>query len=123
MRGQALVEFAIITPILLMLILGGAGVGLLLLNRMELQHAAQEAATSGAIAGGCSGALGVVPRILGSEPDDKACEEVGQIVEVTLSRRSATIVPLVPLPEFVTVTARALVRPEPSASPSASPEP
>ena len=116
MRGQALVEFAIILPILLMLMLGGAGVGLLILNRMTLQHAAQEAAIAGADQGGCSGALGAVPQVLGYEPDSKACEERGQLVEVTLTQSVARIAPIA-LPAEVTVVARAIVRPEPSASP------
>lgn len=117
MKGQALVEFAIVTPVMLLIILGGVSVGLLLLNRTELQHAAQEAAVSGAMEGGCAGALGVVPQILGYEPDEKSCDETGQIVEVTLTNEVSRISPL-PLPDSITVSARAMLRESPAPEPS-----
>ena len=103
---------------MLLIILGGVGVGLLMLSRMELQHAAQEAAVAGAQQGGCSSALGRVPQILGYEPDQKSCETTGQIVEVSLTQAVTSVSPL-PLPTSLTVSARATIResPEPSASP------
>lgn len=116
--GQALVEFALVTPLLLFIILGGTAVGLLVVNRVELQHAAQEAAVAGAQKNGCTGALGAVPQVLGYEPDDKSCRETGQIVEVTLFQRSQRLAPI-PIPD-ITVTGRAVIREvEPSASPEA----
>lgn len=125
MKGQALVEFALITPILLVLMLGGLSVGLLVLDRIVLTHAAQEAAVWGAShAGDCSGALARVPQVLGRQPDSKVCDRFGQVIEVTLSDDRPVLAPLVPLPTSVTVTARAMVREEtPSASPTSTPSP
>lgn len=115
-RGQVLVEFAIITPILLLLLLGGIAIGLLVLSRIELQHAAQEAAIGGAQKNGCTGALGLVPQVLGHEPDDKSCRETGNVVEVTLFEGGVGFTPF-PLPG-ITVVGRAVLRePVPSASP------
>jgi len=123
-RGQALVEFALVLPIILFVIVGGLGLGLILLNRMQLLHAAQEAAVVGATQGGCQSALGVVPRVLGYEPAGKECAEQGQMVEVTLSNPQQTLMPF--LPENITVSARAVIRedtPSPTASASASASP
>ncbi len=113
MRGQALVEFAIILPLMLVVILGGIGVGLLLLERMQLQHTANVVATFAATSN-CAGALGRVPQVLGHEPDAKSCDVRGQLVEVTLRDSFRMIVPLVPLPSTIVVDARALVEPTPS---------
>lgn len=112
-KGQALVEFALVTPLLLLILLGGVGVGLLVVNRIELLHAAQEAAISGAQQNGCTGALGRVPQILGYEPDKKSCEVQGQVVEVTLTQSTDRLTPI-PMPD-ITVIGRAVLRePEPS---------
>lgn len=40
-RGQAIVEFAIVTPILLLLFIGGAEIGLAMLNTSRVQNAAE----------------------------------------------------------------------------------
>lgn len=120
MKGQALVELALVTPLILILILGGAGVGFLLLERMVLTHTAQEVAIWAA-QNECAGALGRVPQILGHEPDVKTCDVQGQMVEVFLRDAAPIVVPLVPLPTSVEVSARALIRDSPAPSPSASP--
>ncbi|HXS47577.1 MAG TPA: TadE family protein [Solirubrobacterales bacterium] len=117
-RGQALLELALVTPLILLIMLGGIGVGLLVLTRIELQHAAQEAAIAGASNGGCASALGIVPQVLGYAPDDKECSEAGQLVEVTLSESVAEIAPMIPLPRTITVVGRAVVRESPAPEPS-----
>jgi hypothetical protein len=116
-RGQALIEFALVLPILLMLIVGGAGVGLLILNRMILQQAANELAIE-ASATDCSAAMNRTDEVLGYQPDSAACDEQGQLFTVTLSHSWPALIPL--LPETVAVQGRALKRADPPApSPSA----
>ncbi len=89
MKGQVLVEFAAVTPILLLLILGVFQVGLALLTSLELQHAAQQAA----IAGDCPTALETVSLIYGSIPDDAECAESGGILRVTVTDAAPIIGP------------------------------
>jgi Flp pilus assembly protein TadG len=113
-RGQALVEFALILPLLLLLILGGLQVGLALLTRMELVHAATEGAYAGASEPSqprrCDTALEVLAEVYGRALDDAACvPAVGQYLEL----RASVDVPLfIPGPDHwtITVTERAVIR-------------
>ena len=89
MRGQALVEMALITPILLLLVLGVFQVGLAMLTQMELQHAAQQAATTGA----CDVAVDTVPLIYGSVPDSVECTEPDGIIRITVTDAAPIIGP------------------------------
>ncbi len=116
-RGQALVEFALVTPLFLLLMLGGIGYGLLIMQRMDLLHTAQRAVVY-ASETTCAGALGKVPQLYGSEPDFKDCTVTGQVVEVTLRDGIIFTLPIVPMPSSLTVTARSMVAPDPSASAS-----
>ncbi len=106
-RGQALAEFALVLPLLLALIVGGAGVGILLIHRLELTHAAQEVATEAAIQN-CDEALAKVNALLGYQPDTATCDTRGQLVVVDLAHTFPAIVPF--LPDTIHVTARAILR-------------
>jgi hypothetical protein len=107
MRGQALVEFALVLPILLMLIVGGAGVGLLLIHRMEIQHAAQEVAVEAGQTN-CTVALLQVDEVLGYQPDATSCDIAGQFATVRVTQGFPSLVPF--LPETISIEARAIVR-------------
>ena len=94
-KAQALVEFAIVLPILLMLVVGCAGLGLLLIGRMQLQAAANEAAVAGAQAS-CTVALSRVPELLGHTPQEASCDVGGGITAVTLGDPFPVLVPGLP---------------------------
>lgn len=105
--GQALVEFALILPIFLLLILGGVGVHLLLLHRQELQAAAYETAFAVADAeGDCSIAEARMRQLLDA-PVELVCSP-GEIVTIEATGTYAAILPM--LPERIHVTARAVRR-------------
>jgi hypothetical protein len=109
-----MVEFALILPLLLLLILGGLQVGLALLTRMELVHAASEAAIAGASTPApprrCPTALAVLAEVYGRDPDDARC--------TPSARRQLEVRAVVNLPLFIpgpdhwtiVVTERAAIR-------------
>jgi Flp pilus assembly protein TadG len=105
--GQALAEFALVLPLLLALIVGGAGVGILLIHRSQLQHVAQEIATEAA-SQNCDEALTKVDAILGYHPDAASCDTTGQIVTVQVVHGFEPLVPF--LPDTIHVEARAILR-------------
>lgn len=111
-RGQALVETALVLPILLVLILGTFQVGLLLGLRDNLAHAAREAAIAGCPADE------LVTQLLGFTPESVECSVTEGITAVIVSDSAARVSPF-----FgglaVTVTGRAVER-EPDATPSAA---
>lgn len=113
-RGQALVEFALILPILLLLVLGGLGVGLVEIQRYQLTHAAAEGAIAGANdhdpSTRCASALGAAVAVLGHEPTDKSCT-TDSLVSVRLVMDVPVVVPFLPSPWRVSVIERAEVRP------------
>lgn len=111
MRGQALVEFALILPIILFLALGVIQVGIAMTLRMELVHATAEAARLGAVAEAerCEAALDGLAAILGRDPDHVGCTEAGGLLSVT-----AELHPVGYLPGLdswtISVTQRAAIR-------------
>ncbi|HLA65193.1 MAG TPA: TadE family protein [Candidatus Saccharimonadales bacterium] len=97
--GQALVEFALILPIFLMLMLGGLQVGLALMVRYELVHAAIDGADAGARdidpLTRCDTALAVLASDYGRVPDNDSCT-AGSSIEVTAAVDLPLLVPLGP---------------------------
>lgn len=114
-RGAAALEFALVLPLLLLLILGGIDYGLFINDSMVVRDAARNAARAGALghfasqvgcgldpldqvacsaAGGASGATGV-PSVLVVGPDDWVRGEP-LVVCVELDERAA--IGFVPLP-------------------------
>lgn len=82
-----MVEFALILPLLLLLILGVFAVGVFEIRSIQLTHAAIEGATAGAGNPGhsCGLAIETARKVYGSAPDDSSCDVRGQMIEVTLS--------------------------------------
>jgi uncharacterized protein YacL len=107
MRGQALVEFALILPIMMLILLGSMGLGLTILHREQMQHAANEIAIAAA-SETCVPAMTKLDKILGYTPDESSCIVTGQIVEVRVSSSWPALLPM--LPETIGVSARAVVR-------------
>lgn len=105
--GQALVEFALVTPILLLMILGLVGVGLLVTDRTLLIHAAQEAAVAGAMdeAQACVVAEATAEEIYPGILTTADCAVRGTYIEVTVGHDIAW-----PIQFDVTVTATAVRR-------------
>ena len=90
MRGQALVEMALATPILLLLLVGVFAVGAASVQRMQLVHAAIEAADAGAREPSqpkrCDTALAALAAVYGRNPQDARCvPSVGNAIEVSAS--------------------------------------
>jgi hypothetical protein len=94
-------------PILLAIIMGGTGIGLLLIHRMQLQHAAQEVAVAAAQTD-CNAGAARADVLLGYRPDTLACGVQGQTVTVQMGHSYPAIVPF--LPEHIDVEARAVQR-------------
>lgn len=113
-RGQAIVEFALILPLLLLLILGSLQVGVALMVRSELSHAVREAAVAGATAASqperCPAALAALVTVFGRDPETAHCTPAtGNAIEVS----AAVDLPLfIPGPDVwrISVTERAIIR-------------
>jgi hypothetical protein len=86
-RGQALVETALVLPILLTLFLGILWVGYLGVMRLQLIHAATEGATAGAMNPGnsCGFAIESARKIYGLPLDEATCTEQGQMLELSIA--------------------------------------
>jgi hypothetical protein len=107
-KGQAMVEFALILPILMVILLGIIGSGLTILHREQMQHAANEIAIAAATET-CPPAMAKLSQILGYTPDESSCDVTGQIVEVRVVNGWSALLPM--LPETISVSARAVLRP------------
>jgi hypothetical protein len=105
--GQVLIEFALVLPLFLFIVVGGLGLGITLVNRMQLQHAAQEVAVEAATVN-CTEALTRADALLGYQPQTATCDVSGQMVTVNLAHSFAALLPF--LPESISVTARAVQR-------------
>lgn len=118
-RAQALAEFAIVTPLLVLLLLGAFDVGTLVLERFIAQGAAQTVADLAA-----AGFLEDDPRITGTAEDgcpggswDLTYDDPLVSVEMTCPHLSPTSL----LPDAFTVAASAVSREE--VTPSDTPAP
>jgi Flp pilus assembly protein TadG len=84
-RGQALVEFALILPLLLLLTLGSFQVGVALMARYELGHAVTESAIVGATEPAqpqrCDAALAALAEVYG--PDRSDCTATDLTITVS----------------------------------------
>jgi len=110
--GQALLEAALTLPILLFVLLGGISIGLIVLDRYELQHAATEGAIAGAGSRSqrCANATSVAIRVLGRRPGSTSCVVRSRIVELTVAEDLPIYVPALSNPFPIRVTARAALR-------------
>jgi Flp pilus assembly protein TadG len=112
MRGQALLEAALVLPILLFVFLGGISIGLIVLDKYELQHAATEGAIVGASSPSerCANAKEAAIRVLGRRPGSISCNTRARIVELTLAEALPIVIPVLENPFPIRVTGRAAIR-------------
>lgn len=107
MRGQAAVEFAILLPVMLTLLVGSLISGLAIIERIELQHVVQQAATHGAGAPEpCVAALEAVQRLSG--PPGASCELIDDIITVSAIGAEYSI-PFLPTVLIVEADASAII--------------
>jgi hypothetical protein len=85
-KGQAMIEMALMLPILLVLILGIVWVGMAQLMSLRLAHAAAEGAIAGASNSGdsCGVAISRANQVYGLPLDEATCQLTGQLLEVQL---------------------------------------
>lgn len=115
MRGQALVEFALVLPILLLLLLGSMQVGVALLVRYQLEHAVSEAAIAGATAASqperCPAALAALAEVYRGSIQDAACvPSSGTAIQVTARVDLLLFIPAPTDHWSIEATGRAIVR-------------
>lgn len=106
-RGQALVEFALVLPLLLLVIVGGLGLGLTLVQRLQLEHAAAELATFAASTG-CAEALNRADDLLSPSVTLVRCEATPELVTFTVGQAWRAIDPF--SPEWIVVQSQAIPR-------------
>jgi Flp pilus assembly protein TadG len=98
--GQAMAEFALILPILLILILGTFQVGIALLMQTQLTHAAQQGASAGAneqaVPRRCTVAQDTARTVYGRVPSGTQCSQPGNVVELTISDMAPIVSPFGP---------------------------
>jgi Flp pilus assembly protein TadG len=101
---------ALITPILLLLIVGMFQVGLALMTSLMLTHAAQQGATVGAndpaVPQRCDTAIATAETVYASSIDDAQCTQPGNVVTLTLTDTVPAVSPFGPW--TVNVTAKAV---------------
>lgn len=87
-RGAAVVEFALILPLLLLLVLGGMDYGFYLNDTLAVRDAARNAARSGVV-----GNFASVPGCAGSPLQQVACSAAEGASGATGSPRARAVVP------------------------------
>jgi hypothetical protein len=85
-RGVSLVEFALVAPVFIVLVLGLFLVGIVVMNQIQLTNAAREGARAAAVCGGPSrNAQPVVPTL----PDGHTSCDSGQLITYINGRLNA----------------------------------
>lgn len=112
--GQASVEFALVVPLLLVVMLGIAQVGLVARDQVGVVHAAREAARAAAVDPDPARAAEAARAVLAdAEVQVGPRPGVGEPIEVEVRYRSATSLPIVgPLVPDPLLSARAVMRVE-----------
>lgn len=109
-RGQAMVEFALVTPMLIAMFAVGLSLMILMVDAGDLHHWTREAAIAAASQPNppdrCPQAQSTIDRIAGQHIEITDCSANGQIVEVTAFKDFGLTFAPFPL----TVTERAAVR-------------
>jgi Flp pilus assembly protein TadG len=99
-QGVVMIEFALVTPILLLLIVGVFQVGLALLTSLTLTHAAQQGATAGAnepaVPRRCNTAIATAETVYSSDLEDAQCSQPGNVVTLTLTDTVPMVSPFGP---------------------------
>lgn len=95
-RGQATVEFALLLPLVLAVLLGIVQAGLVVRDQVAVVHAAREAARAAAVDPDPRRAVAAARRVLaGARVEVHDRGPVGEPVRVTVAYRSPTDLPLV----------------------------
>jgi Flp pilus assembly protein TadG len=116
MRGQALVEFALVTPLLLLIMLGGVQVGLGVIHLMRLEHAVMEGVIAGASeeqpSQRCDVAELVTIKVLRHVPTSMQCSltNPGNLLTIEAHDDLTLIVPLFTDIWTISATESAVVR-------------
>lgn len=71
-RGSAVVEFALVVPLVLVVLLGAVEIALVARAQLEVSHAAREGAREAAASADPSRAVGVVRTVLGPDAGSRA---------------------------------------------------
>ena len=93
-EGQSTLEFAMVVPIVIILILAASQIGITVYSRMQLQQAAREAARIMSTTGNKRLAAETVRSICGEdaeiiiEPGNPSQRRLGDIITVTVSSRT-----------------------------------
>jgi hypothetical protein len=123
-RGQALVEAAVVMPLLLFVVMAGVALAIILFDRQSVAHAAQEGAIMGAQSSGdrCADALDAYRAVLGRSVASESCSDDNTLVELDLTDQVPLPVPFLDRGTWpVRVIERGAIRATPAPSPSPSP--
>jgi Flp pilus assembly protein TadG len=97
-RGQAVVEFAIALPLVVVLVLGVVQVAVIVRDQLAIELAAREGARAAAVSASPASAAGAAAEAAtGLEPIDTATTVGPSTVTVTVSHTTRTRVPLLGL--------------------------
>jgi Flp pilus assembly protein TadG len=94
-RGQAVVELALVLPLVCMLALGIVQVGLIVIDQLAVHHAAREAARAAAVSATPSASARRAVTRFGMSPSEVVVTATSTAVDVTIRVRSPTDVPFV----------------------------
>lgn len=95
-RGQATVEFAVVLPIVAVLVLGIVQLVVVARDQLAVELAAREGARAASVsASPHTAAITAAVGAVTLEPLDVAVAEIGTLVSVTVRHRSETNVPLI----------------------------
>jgi Flp pilus assembly protein TadG len=95
-RGQATVELALLLPLVVIALLAVVQVGLVVRDQLSVVHAAREAVRVASVDPDSAHVRDAVGRVVhGASVEISARGRVGDTIEVTVSRRSLTNLPLV----------------------------
>lgn len=113
--AQALVEFAIVLPIILVLLVGIFAVGIGMKHYNDLAHATTQAADAGADSRGrprqCRIAGTVADEVFGADVRVERCQITSRMLELTTSWDYAVSMPFMPFDHWtLRVTERSALR-------------
>jgi TadE-like protein len=95
-RGQAVVELALVLPLVVMFALGALQVALVARDQLAIEYVAREAARAAAVSADPGGAAGAAARrVTDLAPIDVSVSIAGDVVRVSVRYVSATDVALV----------------------------
>lgn len=94
-RGQATVEFALVLPLVAILVLGIVQLVVVARDQLAVDLAAREGARAAAVAADPTAAAAAATTALGTDAADVSVAVTGTRVSVTVTHRATTAVPLI----------------------------